>query len=363
MAGGCCGSSNLPGLQALTPEKYIKVYNGQFVVIEGSSMLDKVDFSNVRFPYEQYFHSRMILTKGCVGQMINYANLGDNVTFLLLKVTYSNVPKEEEKYITYYFEDAPENKYPIGQALLLTGNSTNRIPRIYLDNPSVLYDVNVELLVASIDSNTDFFTANNALNCDVSNITISNLLFDEIHTHVSNQSIKILNKSGNAQLYLQIADIANVVRHGRILIVDDNAMGRIYLDFVNNYHAVQALSALNWLLELPASRDLPDPLGPDDTSPVVTLTANVVANATTIDTSIAPFTSYPITKDLIISHCIDNVVDARDGLMAISTTDLTIKSAGAEISEINALGVYELTYDIQDIAENNTQIIITLTIV
>jgi len=360
---GCCGSSNIPGLGALQPEKYIKVYNGKFVVVEGSEIIDRVDFSNVRFSYEQYFRSRITLLKGAVGQTVNYANLGDNVTFLLFKVTYSSEAKEEEKKITYYFEDEPSIKYCIGQALMLTGNSECRIPRIILDNPSTDYDVQIDMIVASIDNTQDFFAANSVLNSDNSNITITNLLWDEIVTHVTNQSIKILNKNGQAQLYIQIQDIANIVRQGRILLIDDNALGRVYLDFVNNYNAVQALSSISWMLEDPANRDLPDPAGTDDTSPVVTLTANVVASAATIDTSVPPYNSFPISKSQVIDYVIDTVNDNRDGVMSTSTGDLTIKDAGVEINEITSLGTYELTFDIQDIAENNTQIIITLDVI
>jgi len=360
---GCCGSSNIPGLEALTPDKYIKVYNGQFVVIEGSEIIDKVDFSNVRFSYEQYFKSRMTLLKGAVGQTVNYANLGDNVTFLLFKVSYDSRAKEEEQFITYYFEDEPSIKYCIGQAMLLTGNSECRVPRIVIDNPSTKYDVQIDMIVASVDNQPDFFAANSILNSDTTNITISNLLWDELVTHVSNQSIKVLNKTGQAQLYIQIQDIANIVRQGRILLIDDNALGRVYLDFVNNYNAVQALSSLSWLLEDPISRNLPDPLGTDDTPPVVTLTTNVIANVATIDTSVAPYNTFPISQNQIIDYVIDSADDNRDDTITVGQHDLTIKDGGVEINEITALGTYELTFDIQDIAENNTQIIITLNVI
>lgn len=360
---GCCGSSNLPGLGALQPEKYIKVYNGQFVVIEGSEIIDRIDFSNVRFKYEQYFRSRITLLKGAVGQVVNYANLGDNVTFLLFKVTYDSKSNEEDQYITYYFEDQPNIKYCIGQSILLTGNSECRVPVIVLDNPSTEYNVQIDMIVACIDNNPDYFAANSLLNPSDNNITISNLLWNEIETHITNESIKILNKSGQAQLYIQIADIADIVRQGRILMIDDNALGRVYLDFVNNYNAVQALSSISWMLEDPVNRDLPDPLGTDDTAPVITLTTNVIAGAATIDTSIPPYNVYPITKNQIISYTIDSAVDNRDGIVVVGMADLTIKDSGIEIEEIITTGTYELTFDVQDIAENNNQIVITLDVV
>jgi len=360
---GCCGSSNIPGLAALEPDKYIKVYNGQFIVIEGSEIIDRVDFSDIRFPYEQYFRSRMTLLNGAVGQVVNYANLGDNVTFLLFKVKYASGVKEENQFITYYFEDEPTIKYCIGQGMMLTGNSECRVPRIILDNPDTINNVTIDMIVASIDNQPDFFAVNSILNSSTVNITISNLLWDEIVTHVSNQSIKVLNKDSNAQLYIQIADIADIGREGRILILDDNALGRVYLDFVNNYNAVQALSSISWLLESPSTRDLPDPSGTDDTSPIITLTTNVVLGVAVINSAIVPFDTYPITKDEIIAYTIDSGNDNRDGIVIVGSNDLTIKSAGIEISDINAIGTYELTYDIQDIAENNTQIIITLNVI
>lgn len=360
--GGCCTNAGIPGLEALKPDKYIKFYDSKVVVVEGSEIIDKIDFGKVRFNYEQYFKSRIVLKKGDVGKMVNYANLGDNVTFLLFKISYDDKAKEEDKFLTYYFIDEPDIKFTVGSAILLTGNSTDRIPVMILDNPSSKYDIQIEMLVACIDDQSDFFDINNIIIPDNSNITFNNMLWTEIKTHVVGESIKVLNKNGHAQLFIRLQDIANIIRQGRILIIDDNALGRIYLDFVTNFNAVQALSVLSWLLE-DNNRDLDSTVIADVISPIV-ITKNVVNNETTINTNIYPYNFFPISKAQILDYIIDSIVDNRDGIMYPDSTNLTIKdSTNIELLDINSLGVYNLIVNIKDIAENNTQLVIVLNVV
>jgi hypothetical protein len=160
-------------------------------------------------------------------------------------------------------------------------------------------------------------------------------------------------------LYLNIVDIAAIERSGHILIVDDNSMGKVYFDFVNTYNALQAFSAISWMLEDPINRTLPQPT--DDTPPVVTFTANVIANAASLTLANAPYLG-TVTKPQLISYLINNVTDARDGLILIGIGDVQIEQSGLYYSQITLTGTYNIIINVKDIAENNSQEIVVLTV-
>ena len=350
-----CSNSSLLG----TKETYIKVSNSSFIAVEGSASLEKMEVSLLKCPYKQYFKTRIFLQAGAANQPINYANLGDNVTFLAIAAYYDPKSKiEADNYIMYHFETDPDTKFPIAQMLVLTGNSTNRIPQIYLTNPNPLYPVKVEILCACIDLNMAFF--NNMSLPSNNNITITDLEYDDIQTHVQNQNIKVINALNQVMLYLNIVDIAAIERSGHILIVDDNSMGKVYFDFVNTYNALQAFSAISWMLEDPTNRTLPQPT--DDTPPVINFTTNVVANAASLTLANAPYLG-TVTKPQLISYLIDNVTDARDGLILIGIGDIQIEQSGLYYSQITLTGTYNIIINVKDIAENNAQEIVVLTVV
>lgn len=335
---------------------YIKATGGGFAAIEGANTLESIDMSLLRMPYVQYFKTRMFLQPGAVNQPVNYANLGNNVTFIALSVYYDAKAKiEENNYILYSFVTDPATTFPVAQELVLTGNSTHRIPEIFLSNPSTLYAVKVEMLVACIDQNQAFFNNTNLPNN--ANFTISNLEFSDIHTHLINQSIKVLNTAGQPVLYMQIVDIAMIERSGHVLIIDDNAIGRVYLDFVNDYNALQALSALSWLLEVPVTRTLPQVA--DNTAPVVTFTLNVVANAAS-----ATLFAYSgtITKTNLLTFLLSTIVDNRDGNIIYNPNDIQIEQATIPFSTITTPGVYNIIFNVKDIADNSNLQVIILTV-
>ena len=354
MCTNSCGNNGLLG----SVESYIKVSGSNFVAVEGSTTLEKLEMGLLKMPFKQYFKTRMFLPAGAANQPINYANLGDNVTFLAISVYYDAKSKNEaDNFITYHFDTDPNTEYPIGQLLVLTGNSANRIPQIFLTNPNTLYPIKIEVLCACIDLTTAFF--NNASLPSNANLTINDLEFDDIQTHVLAQNIKIINALNQTVLYMNLADIAAVERSGHIIIVDDNALGRIYLDFVNTYNAIQALSALSYILKDPNNRTLPQ--AADNLAPVITFTANVILNAATITLAAAPFLG-TITKAALITYMINNVTDVVDGLIILQPSNLEIEQAGTYFMQITTTGVYNIIVNVKDIAENNNQQIIILTV-
>jgi len=148
-----CGASLFGGAGS----NYIKVDGGSFVAIEGATVAEKLLLSDLRMPYKQLLKGRIILKKGQEDYLLNHLGLGDNATFLAIKATYD--PKsviEEDNYIQWSFYDDVERVNTLAQLLVLTGNSTNRIPQLWLTNPNDKYTVILDVMVAVIDDETFF---------------------------------------------------------------------------------------------------------------------------------------------------------------------------------------------------------------
>lgn len=149
---GVCGQS-LFG----SGSNYIKVSNGSFIAIEGSNTAESLILSDLRMPYKQLLKGRVILKAGQTDYLLNHLGLGDNATFLAIKATYD--PKSviaEDNYVQWSFYDDVARVNTLAQLLVLTGNSSNRIPQLWLTNPNSKYPVILDVMVAVIDDNTFF---------------------------------------------------------------------------------------------------------------------------------------------------------------------------------------------------------------
>lgn len=140
---------------------YIKVSKSDFVAVEGSNTAEKLMLGNLRIPYTQILKGKISLKKGQKNYLLNHLGLGDNVTFLSMKVTYDvkSVIKENN-YITYSPFDDIKYKGVVSEMMVLTGNSKKRIPQLFLSNPNENYPVNIEVMIAVIDDNQSFFKYN-----------------------------------------------------------------------------------------------------------------------------------------------------------------------------------------------------------
>lgn len=137
--------------------RYIKVGNGEFVAIDGAKAMEKLGLSELRMPYKQVLKGRIILKPGQQNYLLNHLGLGDNVTFLAIKPIYDQKALEEENYITYKPYNNVDCQSHFAQLLVLTGNSTNRIPQLFLSNPNEKYSVSLEVMLAVIDDETSFY--------------------------------------------------------------------------------------------------------------------------------------------------------------------------------------------------------------
>ncbi len=363
--------------------QYIKVGNGEFVAIEGSNTFDRLMVSDSRMPYKQLLKGRVILKTGQVNYLLNHLGLGDNATFLAIKATYDGKSViEEDNYITYSYYDNPVQILSFAQMLVLTGNSTNRVPQLYLNNPSTKYRVILDIMVGVIDDNYSFF--NDDLNQNATSFT--GLEWTDIKSFVVGESVVIWDKSNpkKALIYFGLPYINSISLNGTFLIIDDESYGTVFLNFIDEYNANQAHSLINYVLEHP-DIDI-DTITLDSNPPIIFWNPTAGASGSYIfdysgGTSSTGFntgthgstysatiplsvgTSSIIYKDKLRDLVIDYISDNRDGIMDIMDSQMIITGTMGEVNSISSFGTYSLTFEYRDLADNNLDnIILNLTI-
>lgn len=348
---------------------YIKFQGSDIIAIEGPNTKERLILSDQKIPYKQIIKGRIILKPGQVNYLLNHLGLGDNATFLAISARYNAKSTiEEDNYVQYNYYDDFSSLYYFDQVLVLSGNSTHRIPQLYLTNPNTNYEVTLEVMVAVIDDQYSFFT-------DVTNqsgLSFNNLTYQSIITHVMDESIAILNNDPvpTPIAYIQLSSINAIERVSRILIIDDETVGRIYLDFDTEYDAVQALSLINWVMEAPGRviQDL-NPIA-DSIDPIIYFTPLVGLTGSTYSSpyntsmgdtfsatmSLSQFAGV-INKDIIMGQFITSVTDNRDGYISLTASYINITDFySATQSIIVSTGTYSITFTISDIAENAVDI-------
>lgn len=370
---GCTNQSSLFG----SSEKYIKFLNSDIVAIEGPNTVERQLLKDLRIPYAQILKGRVILKAGQVDYLLNHLGLGDNATFLSIAATYDPKSKvEADNYVVYNFsDDMTKNRY-LAQMMILTGNSTNRIPQLYLTNPNKNYNVILDVMVATIDDTYNFF--NDTIN--QSGLSFTHLEVTDIKTHVINESIVINDKSSPVKplLYLKLVNINSIERNGLILTIDDQTHGTIFLKFLTQNDVNQAFSLINYVLDNPGInidtlsplRDEVDPIvyfysRVDNTGDFISfngLTSGVpynTSNGLTFSTSISLVTygtfSGGITgidRNRLIYLLVDKVTDNRDGTMSLTSSNLIISGSSGSVSTITQTGSYSVSFDFSDLAQN-----------
>lgn len=377
---GCTNQSSLFGAS----DKYIKFLNSDLVAIEGANTIERQFLKDLRIPYSQILRGRVILKAGQVDYLLNHLGLGDNATFLSIAATYDPKSKiEADNYVVYNFsDDMTKNRY-FAQIMMLTGNSTHRIPQLYLTNPNPNYAVSLDVMVANIDDTYNFF--NDTIN--QSGLSFTGLEVGDIHTYIINESIVINDKSSPAKplLYLKLANINSIERNGLILIIDDQSYGTLFLKFLTQNDANQAFSLINYVLDNPGvDIDTIIPLQ-DNVDPTVFFYSQVENTGDYISfnglTSGVPYdtdygltfstsislstygTSSIIDKNRLIYLLVDSVSDNRDGTMSLTASNLIITATSGVVSSISQVGTYSVTFDFSDLAQNYLDgVVINLTI-
>ena len=351
--------------------QFIKINGGDFVAVEGSNTVEKLITSDVRMPYKQLLKGRVILKPGQVNYLLNHLGVGDNATFLSIKATYD--PKsviEMDNYIRYSYYDYPVQNLSFAQLLVLTGNSTNRIPQLYLNNPNTKYAVILDVMVGVIDDTYTFF--NDDIN--QSGTSFTGLEYTDIKSFVVGESIAIIDKDSKVLIYLGLTYINSITLNGTFLVIDDESYGSVFLQFLTEYDAVQAHSLLNYVLEHPdVNIEDISPIS-DATAPVIYFNSTAGATGSYISfngaTSGVPYstaagytfsTTIPLSygtagiiqKDRLKYLLIDYVDDNRDGVIELMDSNFVISGSTGVVSSIGATGSYSLTFDFTDLAHNS----------
>ena len=357
--------------------QFIKTNGGDFIAVEASSTIERLILSDVRIPYKQILKSKVILKTGQTNYLLNHLGLGDNATFLCIRATYdAKAVIEADRYVNWSYYDDMTRVNSFAEMMVLTGNSTNRVPQLYLTNPSTKYPVYLDVMVGVIDDNYSIFTDTT----NQSGTTFTGLEYTDIHSHVVGESLVINDKSSPVKplIYMRLSDINSIERSGQILIIDDSSLGIIFLQFLTENDTYQAHSLLNYVLQNP-NTDI-DALSPvvDDIDPIIQFYSNVGAsasldyiafngatNSVPYDTSIGFTFSTTISltqsgtasgtlidKPQLINLLVDYISDNRDGYMSILPSNLIISGTGGSMSSILNPGTYSLSFDFSDIAHN-----------
>ena len=380
----CPGQNSLFGAS----DKYIKFLGGDAVAIEGPSLVEKQILNDLRFPYEQILRSRVTLKAGQVNYLLNFLGLGDNATFLSISARYSpNSKIPDDNYIKYNYYPDLTNSFYFAQMLLLTGNTTNRVPQLYLTNPNSKYPVTLDVMVAIIDDTYTFF--DDTIN--QSGLSFTNLLYTYINTFIVNESIVILDDDANALCYLTLAGISSIDIVGNIVIIKENAIGSLFLEFIDEANAKLGNSVLNYIKN--NNNVVVDANNPyfDSTPPVVYFyewVGNNSINApidmlgatgpgpydtgmngtssSSFGTTVSFGTYSQYSKMDLIGLLINQVQDNRDNLINIDDNNINLVGITGSTAGVAAfVGTYSMTFNITDLAGNivntntNLQLILT----
>jgi len=362
--------------------QFIKTNGGDLIATEGASTKEKMMLSDLRIPYKQISKGRITLNPGQVNYPLNHLGLGDNATFLSLKVTYNSKSKFEfDNYIQWNYYDDFSKLYPISNLLVLTGNSKNRIKQIYLSNPNTNYPVTIEAMVAVIDDNTSIFTDT----INQSGLSFNNVRYTDIKTWKPGETIVIYSNDLNPVplCFIPVVDLrrSTISKSGKIITINDLSLGSIYLDFIDIDNALQSYSILEWVktTNIPnasiqdnlGQNGLPGP-SPDRIDPIVYFTTNVevlggstysspydTTMATTFSATMSLIGTYSISSNIsrnsILSNLISRATDNRDTSVSLGNSILIYDDNNTDISEngITSPGTYSIHFDIMDYAGNS----------
>lgn len=347
--------------------KYIKVYKEEFVVVDGAYFRNRFDLSNLKIPYEQYFVTEILLDVQTFDTPLYYGALGQQITFLALRVTYEPtvkklIPDPEIPCLQYMFSTNENEVRYINNLLTLTGTNDHKLPQIFLSNPNTANRARIQILAATTDVTFEPATVVSQVNA--STINIQNLVFTNIVSDNSGLSIIVQTDPNTPLANIALNRISNIEVNGRILIIDDTAVGKINLFFIDDYNCLQAYSLINWALKNPTVNKITTSTGPDNTPPVITYANTFTTEISLLNYPDGTSGNYLITIDDLITLEIDNVTDNRDGVIIVDDSDITLTKINQNLQRqaISEIGKYSFTIDVKDSAGNDTTNTFILTV-
>lgn len=352
--------------------RVIRFYQCSTICTEGPNISGKLDLSGVQIQYESQFTTRMVLNPDAKDQPLYYGFLGEDVTFMLLKFTYDETNPaceiEEEQYIEYFFKDNPTEIKYASKLLLLTGNSTHRIPQIFISNPSPT-KVIIEALVANLAQDNLVYEDLDSSYVTITNLYSNNITSDKVWNWTDlvsgSTQLQIVNVDDDVQLYLDYDEIDTIERNDEAfeLIINTKSDSIIVLKFLSSFEMYQGHSRISWVLEDSLHRYLTKEYPNSDLiPPEITMNPGVEPISGTTNVYSFPFSRDPVTSgftiypDDIVNYFIYSIVDNRDGVISVSDAQITIREVGhlETLTGITETGIYDIIIGIKDIAENKS---------
>lgn len=367
----------------LTPtEKFIKPYECSFIVIEGPNMKSKLSLEGLQIKYESFYLSQLVLNQNSKDQPLIYGFLGENVTFIMIRAKYlpldPNWALETDQYIQYYYSDDPTRIRTMSQLLVLTGNSTNRIPQIYFNNPSNLYKVYLEVLMGNLaqsdlTSTANQYTPTGTFNGLYYNSIITDAIYYSYPASTGSTELRILDHDGKVVMVIPYINIRTITKiDANTLLIGLDTEEKVKLVFLTEFNTDQAYSRINWVLENTQNSILTS-TSPymDITAPIITLNTGLTTGYTylpcgdciTGDTYSQVYlytlsSGQTLTPTNLIDYFINNVVDAVDGQISKYNVQMTIRLLNSivPVTGVTESGIYNILFEVKDFAANTSSI-------
>ena len=321
--------------------RIFKFQGSDLVGINGSNTTGRLDLCKIAIPYDQMSKETVTL-KANSEMVLKFPNLGIKLSFLAIVPNYLN--KDINKNFLQYkftsvsaFTETPF--YEFTQILVFTGTKNSPIPQVILKNTGNC-DVNLDILVGAND--VDIVNDVEAF------LYLNNLMYDNIHTfnEIASGILTFLDSDGVIVGSVDISEISNIsfIQNKNRIIIDESSEKNIILDFVSLAEALQAMSALNYVMNDPNNRALP--IAKDTTPPVITLVP-LQPNQTTYNINVYTYNNN-FTKQDLLNLVVQSVIDDRDGIITLSSDNVTFSNG----LTINNAGIYTATITAKDLAGN-----------
>jgi len=340
--------------------KSIQFYNNCIIAKEGPNMVSKMSLANLDIDYDSVFTTKQTLAPGTVDMPIMYGFLGTDITFLMIIPDYGNANPYScsgaTQYLEYYFEDQPLVRRTFTDILVLSGDDQHRIPQVYLYNPTD-NTVNVNIMAANLDENT-ISTSLVPTFTELNGLAYSSIQTDQIYgvDCTGSTQFEIYDINNNLQMVIPYNKIDIITIENELLTVSTKSDDDIKLTFLSAFNALQALSRMNWAMEMSISRyatvNYP---GLDTTAPVITFKPYSVPQ-------VMNYTSGVVSQADIRWRFIDSVIDydndniQRDGIINNADVSLLIvnNATGEQVTGITTDAAYSVTFTAKDLAGNST---------
>lgn len=355
----------------LTPtEKLIKPYECAFIVIEGPNMKGKLTLEGLEIKYDSFYLSQLTLNVASSDQPLMYGFLGDSVTFLMVRAKYMpldpNWATETDQYIQYYYDDDPGQIRTMSQLLVLTGNSTNRIPQIFFNNPSSKYKVYLEVLMANLPqsnlTNLQQYAQSSSFNGLYYNSIVSDVVNYITPTSTGSTELQILDINSIPVLVIPYTNIMSVLKvNTTTLIIGLDTEEKVKLEFLSEFNCDQANSRINWVLESQRYRILTK-TNPtiDTTSPVISWNDILTGSTTGITSGTTILYLLPsgqtYTQSSLQTIFISGITDDMDGIKDITDSVIEMYALNDIVptTGITNIGIYNVIFSVRDLAANWT---------